>query len=734
MKRSPLQLILLIVSIFVLFPSALSAQEELGNVTPSDVFYRGWQIVKSAEKLTKEKKYNEASQKYHEAARHFDTLNRFHSDWQPNIVKARIKSTKEAIAALTPQAIAEQNSAKQQNQDLIEGGIASALDTDKADNLSQNHKKDLANDPYVQNSLRIRQLELENSKLKEKLKEKTKQANESAAAATAATAKKATAAATSAADKASLEVLRNLVKKKDAEITHIRNLLLRAPMQTEVDKLKQQVEAHKKEVAMLATLYKGSKNKLDKTLKTIEQQEADALKNEQEIAKISKDMTDQQEINNSIIDSLRKKQKLTLRQLKNSRTEAANLRTQLESSQSLVAELITERDSLRAERDALDEVLEKNGSEGIRKVIAENMRLGTELKQSEDRLAFLEKSHDSTKSDLVEAKSDLALAKQRLIEAKDKYLSAEQGKDALKTELLTAQKELKNLENQPQGDVNTAEVKLLKSTVNRLITAQNRRATSDKLLWEAYKNAEQPIPGMDNLFKTIHKNEIVLSEEEKALLSSRGPDQEFQNPERVSMEHALAHGNALKSELKYSMSIVVRFFEKGNYLTARQILQDLDQRIPGNTQILCTRGVIELKTHNYAAASELFSEAITMNEESDYAHYMLGVTHYKNQNFDGARNAFERAIAIKPVNEKAHLYLGCIAGMGKRFEQSEEYFQTAIKLKPTYADAYYNLSALYLQQKKRYEALQYYNKALQNGKAPDTALESSIKSLETRIQ
>ena len=169
-----------------------------------------------------------------------------------------------------------------------------------------------------------------------------------------------------------------------------------------------------------------------------------------------------------------------------------------------------------------------------------------------------------------------------------------------------------------------------------------------------------------------------------------------------------------------------RFFEKGRYEAARETLMELDARFPGHFPTLCNRGVVEIKTGRYSEAAEIFNEAITMRENSGYAHYMLGKSQYLLKDFDTSQKSFEHALTLQAGNADTHLYLGNIAGAGKRFQQAEKHFQEALKLNPTNADAYFNLSIIYLQQNRKKDALESYNKALRHGAQPDPGHEQKL--------
>ena len=250
----------------------------------------------------------------------------------------------------------------------------------------------------------------------------------------------------------------------------------------------------------------------------------------------------------------------------------------------------------------------------------------------------------------------------------------------------------------------------------------------EQILWETYQKSTVKIDGLDKAIEDIRKIKINLSDEEKKFVTThRSPDREFSNPDRVPLAHARAHGDAMQAEVSYVEGLIIRHVEKGRVLPAHSVLVDINERFPGNYNILCKLGVIEMKLGNLSNAIECLDEAITMREYSSYAHYMLGLAQYKNNDLDKARNAFERSLDLKPNNARVHLYLGNLAGTQKRYKQAEDHFLSTVKLDPTLPDAYYNLSVLYLQQKRMKDALDYYRKALQQGAQPDRAHEKNLR-------
>ena len=527
-----------------------------------------------------------------------------------------------------------------------------------------------------------------------------------------------------------------LIKKiaaKDREITTIRDILARAPLQADMDKLVRKNRTLKTEIDITALSLRGTIDKLSQT-----EQQAKKYQEERDLAlkrskEIQQTMDTQKRIDNNVVSQLRKELKNvtqvlddTRRELGKSKLVMSQLRRSLNQAKATIGELTQERDSLRTERDTLASILKKNDTEGTRKLITENMRLGKELKETTDRLQFLSKQHDVTKNELLDAKRDLAVAKTRIMRYQQDRIKHGKRILALESQLRDAESELASAQTDPANSASQEEIEVLKATVKRLIIAQDRRQNAEKILWETYQQSKKIIPGIVEAFDDIRKAKIELTEEEKGLMVRRRPDSEFTSPERVSPEHAKTYGSALERDIADHSRLVKRFYSKGRYEAARQILADMDEQFPGHFPTLMNRGVLELKTDHFLEAADIFNEAITMRENNSYAHYMLGLSYYQNQDFDAARNSFQQSLDLKPGNARAHFYLGNLAGVGHRYTQSETHFKEAIKLDPSMSEAYYNLSYLYLRQERKKDALNAYNQALSHGRKADPEHEKKL--------
>jgi tetratricopeptide (TPR) repeat protein len=480
------------------------------------------------------------------------------------------------------------------------------------------------------------------------------------------------------------------------------------------------------ELDITAISLKGTMEKLAKTQKEARKFQEEAKLAQRRAKQIQKTMDTQKASDNRVVRQLREELKnvtkileTTRRELGKANSRIAQMQRTLDQSQSTIRELTEERDALRIERDSLANILKQNDAAGVRKLITENMRLGKELKETSDRLEFLTKKNTTTQDELLNAKRDLAVAKTRIMRYQKDRTRHSQRILSLESQLRDAEAELAQAKASSDQNANQEEVEILKATVKRLIAAQERRKTAEKILWDTYQNSKKIIPGIVEAIEDIRETKVELTEEEKGLMVLRPPDREFTSPDRVSAEHARAFGSALEKDIADYNRLVKRFYVKGHYEAARQILSDMDEQFPGHFPTLCNRGVLELKTNHFLEAIDIFNEAITMRENSSYAYYMLGLSQYQNNDLVAARNAFQHSLDLKPDNPRAHFYLGNLAGSEKRYQQAEKHFKTAINLDPTMADTYFNLSVLYLLQKKKDQAIEAYRKALENGAQPD---------------
>jgi hypothetical protein len=374
--------------------SDIYAKDDPSLLDPSDVFFQAYLVVRDADKLQKEGKHTDAWRKYHQAAKYYDIIAKHHKNWKPHLVLGRIESTRDAIKLIEPKAKAEIADNNTLNRDLIEADPTKLPAPSPSPPVSNNERiltppttakapapkvviKEIikeVTDPATDRKLR--QLKIDNRRLNEELA-KVKQLQP--------------------ANNAEQKRLIEIIAKKDREIGTLRDILARAPLQQDMDRLTKEKQTRDSELALTAQALKRTQKKLEETEKQRGQDEKDAIVAERTIAELQKNMDAQKNIDNRVVRGLRKELKDVLKVLQETRqslgtanAKIAKMQLHLTQANATIKELKIERDALRQERNTLANILKKSDSKGVQKLITENMRLGTELKQALDRLQYLE--------------------------------------------------------------------------------------------------------------------------------------------------------------------------------------------------------------------------------------------------------------------------------------------------------------------------------------------------------
>lgn len=693
--------ILLLIPLFFSILSHGWGQDLGPALDPSDIFFQAWLDIQEAKKATQKGEFDKAHSQYIKAAKYYAFLNKKFPHWKPHLVSSRIQSTRTALDLLKSQA---QNSTKKKPSATFEHVDTTPLP--QAPALPTPHTTPSPQSPLKASAKKIEQLQLLTLRLRKEIAAKT-QVSES--------------------QKKEKRQLLTLLAKREKEIATLQNLLASAPLQKDLDNLIAQNGTRQQELVITARALKKTRLELEDAQEHLSVEQARANQFEQESARLRSLLESQQTTNNQTVSALKKEISAlqssllqTRQSLGKARGKIAELSTQLTQSKELVAELTAEKNTLEKERDNLATLLGQKDNNRIDILITENMRLGRALKESEERLQFLEKRDDATKNEILEAKSDLAVAKMRILDYQRRDKERSMRLANLQKDLKEARATLLTAQQTPTpSPVSNEEVLTLKKTVQKLLAAQERRRIAEEILWKTYTDSYQSSPAMQSAFADLRKEEIVLSAFEENLVTQRKPDEEFSTPQRVSASHALAHAQALESELATYTPLVQRAFSKGHYQAARQILAEMDERYPGHFPTLCSRGVVELKTRHYDEAIAFFQEAVTMRDASSYAQHMLGLAHYKKGEWLDAKKHFELALSLSPNSPHTELYLGILAGRNALYNEAKAHFNRSLELDPTQSTAYYNLSVILLRTGDKQAARNAYDKSLENGGLPE---------------
>ncbi len=740
MDNSRFTSLLLVMLTLVLGAVPISAQQEndVGDIDPKEVFYYAYLNRTEGEKFVEEGKFQEAVTKYTQAEKYYMNLLEVYPGWKNATVTHALERTRTAKQAIAGKAHQEQENRKNNAFDLVEGGKARANDP-AANQAGQAilPNAPAANNPAVQRPSvqQARQQDLaEIARLRNELKQTQDELAASRRVREDSTNKQ-LAAAEQARLNQQINQLTARVNQLNSQLMTARDLLTRAPLQSQLDELEQQNAIKEREIQMLAQETKRSREQIEAEKRNTQAFIREAEIARAEVLKVTQQMQQQQDINNKLVEALRNQLKtlsstleVVEKQLAQSNNRIAQLQESLNEMHDINNELKEENNMLMRERDLLRQTLASNNAESVQKLIEENIRLGTELREAEGRVEFLLQDGNAAKDELIRAKTDLSIAKTRIQDYQEKTAQQRVNFRRLENELAQTRAALEIAqENSPAGQDPEAdeEVKILKATVSRLIAAQERRKASEKILWDAAQAGQIEGAGKEAI-ADLRKAQIALSEEERQLLDRRQADQNFHAVDRPNEFVRQRKLNQLERRVSSYNNMVRRAFENEHWNAARELLKESIDIYPGHFPSLCHLGTVEMRTKNYQAAREAFEEALMLRDDNSYAHFMLATCLYQMEDIEIARMSYEKVIDLEPDHAVAHLYLGNIAAQGARYKQAEAHWRNAIKYDVTLADPYFNLARLCSQQNRKNEGLGLYMKALENGALPDPALQRSL--------
>ncbi len=138
---------------------------------------------------------------------------------------------------------------------------------------------------------------------------------------------------------------------------------------------------------------------------------------------------------------------------------------------------------------------------------------------------------------------------------------------------------------------------------------------------------------------------------------------------------------------------------------------------PGNVQCYLARAKTDQACHQYAAAAEACSKAITLAPNLAEAYYYLGLNQYLSANRGVAASAeknLRRALQIDAKTDGANRILSHLLWRQKRYGEAAQILENAIKASPTSLWYRTDLANIYLAQNKTAPAKTVYNEIKKN--------------------
>ena len=693
------------------------------NFDPSDVYFQGWLLSRDAEKLQAEKKHAEALDKLLRARQLFDSVSSYYPLWKPDMVKGRRSKTQEDIDVVAPLALQENNRKNAAIAEL-EGGTKTGVIQGEApkplDNAIPAAPMPPAHEVETLETRRIAELENRVKELESDLFDASKNQRPDPNFADR--------EASRARDMAKQRDLAQAeLKRAHDELTKLRARFAEQPMQDELRNLNGKLQQTEREKSALAqALSQSQKETRDARA------QADALNAErgrlaQKAADLERNLEEERNVQNEVIAGQQKQLRAMQEELRGKNDELARANQKIAGLESDIASLRKdfdvlrdERDGLLRERDQMKALLATEDGDRIQKVIDQNMDLARQLREANETVARLNKDHNATQDELIEAMRDLALAKDNINAFKREKAAQDQRMAELERRLRTETAAL------AAKDADPAEAEMLRAFIQKQLRIQERRRQATEILVDAVASKAEKDETIKGALDLLKGAEMELTTQEKEMIADRRVDDEFISPFRRSQSEVDASIAELEGGNRPYIDASTRAFIAGRFQSSRELFEMVLEQNAGDTGTMCKLGVVHLRLNEPQEAAKVFRNATVIDSNNPYAHRMLGYSLMQTGDYGDAQEALKRSVTLAPTHAEGRVVLGKLCFDLGQEEEAEKEFKAAIDFDDAMPDPYFNLAFLYAKQGKKKQGLEFYRGAIERGAAPDLALEKRL--------
>ena len=697
------------------------------NFDPSDVYFQGWLLSRDAEKLQGEKKYAEALEKILRARQLFDNVSSYYPLWKPDMVKGRRSKTQEDIDRVGPLAL-EENKRKNEAIAELEGGAKTGVIEGQAphplDNGIPAAPVQPAREIETLETRRIAELEDRVKDLESDLAEANKGQSENQSPNSLNADREASRARDMAKQR---DLAQAELKRAMDELTKLRSRFAEQPMQEEMRSLNSKLQQTEREKAALGQALSQSQKETREA-----RAQADALNAErgrlaQKAADLERNLEEERKVQNEVIAGQQKQLRAMQEELRGKNDELARANQRIAGLESDLTSLKKdfdllrdERDGLLSERDQMKALLASEDGDRIQQVIDQNMSLGRQLNEAKEAIARLNKDHNATQDELIEAMRDLALAKDNINAFKREKVAQDQRIQELERRLRTETAALSAKGADP------AEAEMLRAIIQKQLRIQERRRQVAELLIDAAGLKAEKDEKIKGALELYNGPELELSPQEMEIVKDNRVDDEFVSPFRRSQSEVDVSIAELEGGNRPYIDAATRAFVAGRYQSSRELFEMVLDQNPGDTGTMCKQGVVHLKLSEPQEAAKVFRNATVIDSNNPYAQRMLGFSLMQTGDYGDAQEALKRSVTLAPTHAEGRVVLGKLCfDMGQE-DEAEKEFKAAIDFDDAMPDPYFNLAFLYAKQGKKKQGLEFYRNAIERGAAPDLALEKRL--------
>ena len=721
--------------------------EAVNMSDPSEVFLKAYTSVQQAERFEQEGKRAPAVAKYRFAASLLEQLSQTNPNWQPLIVRYRLRNTTETIrrleekgtlqAATPPPATTGRRSGATVPEDDLPvpdpGFPAVGSLTPSADLLDRN----------------VADLRTKLDRAQQELKKAQGEKKEALAAIQK--------------EKQALVKQRDELEEQKQTLTKQRDEL--AGQVQDAQKKFDRTKADRDDL-------QGQLSKAQDRLKDVAAKGPEALQTRKELRDQVADLKRQLVRAQGDMDNIAK-----ARQEFDERVAADGKR---------IAALTKERDEAAAQvelgRDAVTKIQTLQG---------ENAGLTEKLTSAEARVVSLTEESAKRKDELAGMQKELTGLRDQVASSRDQNDRAATTITELRQQLDEGAKTLEVMKARGQTGEDfarmTKENELLRGIVMRQLKDQSRRMAARKLLTDELARLDVQSTALNAQVEELGRPTIPLTDEERALfkdpqvtiadadastsmavtiaqVGSGRQSATANNPgDTASPDNTASDRNAagdplpddhqprgasnrsggpprvntgstaqplVGEELLPMAKDALDAFSRGKYTDAERIYTQLLAREPKNAYLLSNQGVVLFRQDKLKSAEVALRKALAITPDDAFCLATLGIVYYRMHRYDDALNYLTKALQRDPRNATAHNYLGITSSQKGWPEVALEEIQKAIDINPNYADAHFNIAVIYAtnQPPSKTRAQEHYRLATSLGATPDPTLEKMIQN------
>jgi tetratricopeptide (TPR) repeat protein len=454
---------------------------------------------------------------------------------------------------------------------------------------------------------------------------------------------------------------------------------------------------------------------------------------------------------------------------------------QFEDSAKAIESLKTERDALLASQKQLQEDLAKAKSTAnayanvpgdMGKLMAENVRLKTELETARKQVETLKAEGGKKDEEIASLKTQITGIQKQIVELRKENTDYQTQVAELTVKLKDMNSDLQKPGPKKPDSKLAKENETLRAIIMRHLRQQQRALTAKELAIAEMKKLEitsQTL--MENLEDltsgkvriTVDEEALFTEPELKIIIASKGGANATLEANSTKAKSGASKGGAsaptpavapiqnhpsgsptapalASSSTKSSMTpeekLMVRAeqaLQSQDYKAAERDLQDVLRANPKNIDALIGLAGIKRTDQKQAEAEVLLQKCLVYEPTNASALYWLGVCQFQQNRLPDALASFDKCVESDKKNAKAHHYLGIISNTMSNRRRAEAEFKSALAIDPDYADAYFNLAVLYATSSPPDfdKAREHYHNALRRGIHSDPALE---KLLDLKVQ